>query len=74
MRGSFAKTERNAPIGLDRHRVYAAPVAGQRVKPKQGQCHVFRPVRRFQRREDLFFSYSRRKPVCLGIDRAVTYS
>ena len=88
MRGPFVKTEGNAPIGLDRDRVSAAPVAGQRVKPKQGQCHVFRAVRRFQRRQNLSYllheigpdsatlvlSYSRRKPLCLSLDHAVAYS
>ena len=47
------KAECNAPIGLDRHQASAAPVASQRVKPKQRQRHVFWTVGGFQHRENL---------------------
>src|SRR5437016_2630463 len=53
MRRAVVKTECYPPISLDRHRIGAAPVAGQRVKPKHGKRHVFRPVGCFQSRQDL---------------------
>lgn len=53
MRRAIVKAKWYPPIGLDRHRISAAPVAGQRVTPKHGKRHVFRAVGCFQRRKNL---------------------
>jgi len=53
MRRAIVKAKCYSPIGLDRHRIAAAPVAGQRVKPKHGKRHVFRAVGCFQCRKNL---------------------
>lgn len=79
MRGPFIKAECHPPVGLDRDRIRTAPVASQRVKAEQRQGHILKlfaasnaerifctlssrsgrmPLRSF-------FSYSRRKPLCL---------
>jgi len=52
-RRAVMEAECYPPVGLDRHRIAAAPAAGQRVKPKHRKGYIFQAVGCFQHRKNL---------------------